>query len=88
MKQIDTYISVSEAKNKLLDLVRNLPQNNEVLAITREGLPAAILLSPERYEGLLETIEILGDKSTMRSLYKSIKQAQKGKWIKDVFHKK
>ena len=89
MRQIDQFVSVTEAKNRLLKLLRELGEKDEVLAITRGGIPAAIVLSPERYEGLLETIAVLSDSEAMRSIRRSLKQTRKGRWISDeeVFRK-
>lgn len=83
MKQVDQFVSVTDAKNRLLDLIRSLADKDEVLAITRGGVPAAVVLSPDRYEGLLETIEILSDSQAMTSLRRSLKQARKGQWVSD-----
>jgi len=83
MPQVDQYISVTDAKNRLLDLIRQLKNRHEVLAITRDGIPAAVLLSMEQYEGLIETIEVLTDQKAMRSLSRSLKQAQAGQWVSD-----
>jgi antitoxin YefM len=78
------------AREPPLAILRELGKRDEVLAITREGIPAAVVLSPERYEGLLETIEILSDSRAMQSLQRSLKQAQKERWVGDeeVFGKK
>jgi antitoxin YefM len=81
MPQVDQFVSVTEAKNKLLDLIRRLKTRQEVVAITRDGVPAAVLLSMDQFEGLMETLEILSDPKTMRSLRRSVKQAQAGKWL-------
>jgi antitoxin YefM len=81
MPHVDRYVSVTEAKNKLLDLIRNLKARQEIVAITRDGVPAAVLLSMDQFEGLTETIEILSDPGAMRSLRKSLKQAKVGKWV-------
>jgi antitoxin YefM len=35
----------------------------------------------ERFEGLMETIEILSDQKSMRALRRSLKQAEKGRWM-------
>lgn len=83
MTQVDHVISVTEAKNKLLDLIRSLAEKDEILAITRGGIPAAVVLSPERYEGILETIEILSDPQAMKSLRRSLAEARKGRWVDD-----
>ena len=81
MPHVDQYVSVTEAKNKLLDLIRNLKARQEIVAITRDGVPAAVLLSMDQFEGLTETIEILSDPGAMRSLRKSLKQAKARKWV-------
>jgi antitoxin YefM len=83
MPQVDQYISVTEAKNRLLDLIRQMKNRHEILAITRDGIPAAVLLSMEQYDGLMETIEVLVDQKAMRSLSRSLKQAQAGRWVSD-----
>ena len=83
------YIPVSKAKNHLLSLIRELEQNQEAVALTRDGVPAAVLLSVDQYRGLIETIELLADPRTMRSLKRSLKQAVDGKWLShgEVFDK-
>ena len=81
MPYIDHYVSVTDAKNHLLDLLRKLKGRQEVLAITRDGVPTAVLLSMEQYNGLMETIELLGDRQAMRSIKRSLKQAAAGRWI-------
>jgi len=81
MPYVDQYVSVTEAKNRLLDLIRKLETRHEVLAITRGGVPTAVLLSMEQYDGLLETIELLADQHAMRVLKRSLKQAQAGRWV-------
>ena len=83
MKQIDEFVSVTEAKNRLLELIRNLGEKDEILAITRGGVPAAVVLSPDRYMSLLETIEVLSDTRAMGSLRRSLKHAKKGRWLSD-----
>ncbi len=81
MPQVDEFVSVSEAKNKLLDLIRRMKHKQEIVAITRDGVPSAVLLSMGQFEGLIETIEILSDQKTMRGRRRSLKQAEKGQWV-------
>ena len=35
----------------------------------------------KKFQGLLETLEILSDEKAMKSIRKSIKEAQKGMWV-------
>ncbi len=81
MPVLDRFVSVSHAKTHLLDLVRTLEKRQDVVAITRDGTPAAVLLSMEQYEGLIETLELLSDTGARRSLRRSLRQARAGRWI-------
>lgn len=83
MPSIDRFVPITQAKDRLLDLAREVERDDSVVAITRNGVPAAILLSPAKFEGLLETVEILADARTMRALRRSIGQAAAGKWVRE-----
>lgn len=83
MPHVDRFVSVTEAKNRLLELIRNLKARQEIVAITRDGVPAAVLLSMDQFEGLTDTIELLSEPGAMRSLKRSLKQAKAGKWVSD-----
>ena len=82
MKDISTYIPISKAKTDLLNIIRRLESLDDAVAVTKNGVPAAVILSVEKYEGLLETLDILSDEKTMRSLRTSMRQARRGKWLK------
>jgi antitoxin YefM len=82
MKDISTFIPISKAKTDLLDIIRRLESVDDAVAVTKNGVPAAVILSVEKYEGLLETLDILSDEKTMRSLRTSMRQARRGKWLK------
>ena len=81
MPHVDRFVSVTEAKNKLRDLIRGMKSRQEIVAITRDGVPSAVLLSMNQFEGLMETIEILSDQKTMQALRRAMKQAKAGKWV-------
>jgi antitoxin YefM len=82
MKEIATYIPISKAKSELLDIIRRLESVEDVVAVTKNGVPAAVILSMEKYEGLLETLDILSDETAMKSLRTSMRQARQRKWLK------
>ncbi len=81
METIQEYIPVTKAKAELLDLVRKIQESNDAIAITKNGVPEAVLISMKKFKGLLESLEILSDEKAMRSIRKSIKEAQKGEWV-------
>jgi antitoxin YefM len=82
MKDIFTYIPISNAKSDLLEIIRRLENVEDAVAVTKNGVPAAVILSMDRYRGLLETLDILSDEKMMKSLRRSMRQARKGKWVK------
>ena len=81
MEIIQEYIPVTKAKAELLDLVRKIEGSNDAIAITKNGVPEAVLISMKKFKGLLESLEILSDEKAMRSIRKSIKEAQKGEGV-------
>ena len=78
---IQDYIPITRAKSKLLDIIRKIENSDDTVAITKNGVPEAVLLSMNKFEGLVETLEILSDQKTMKSIRKSIKEAREGKWL-------
>jgi PHD/YefM family antitoxin component YafN of YafNO toxin-antitoxin module len=78
---IDRSFSVSETKTKLTSLVRHVKEKNEIVALPHHGVPSAVLLNIDQFQGLIETAEILSDRKAMRSLRRSLKQVGKGEWI-------
>jgi len=81
MLTIQDYIPITKAKSKLLDIIRKIEISDDTVAITKNGIPEAVLLSINKFEGLVETLEILSDENVMKSIRKSIKEAGRGKWI-------
>ena len=61
-------MSLSEAKAKLSGLVENVERRDEEVIITRNGRPAAVLVSPDEYESWKETLAIRSDKELMREI--------------------
>lgn len=49
--------------------------------VTRRGRPVMMLISPEDYEALLETIEVLSDRTAAKRIRESWKQARAGKTV-------
>ena len=75
-------IPFTEAKAHLSEIVDRVLREQESVVVTRNGRPAAVLLSPDDLDSLEETVEILRDEDLMASLRKSRKQAAAGKRLK------
>lgn len=81
MAEIHKFIPITKAKNELLEIIRQVEKDDSTIAVTKNGVPAAVILSMEKFEGLIETLDILSDEKTMKSLKKSIRQGRAGKWV-------
>ena len=66
-------LSLSEAKIKLSSLVEKVSNMDEEIVITKNGRPAAVLVSPDEYEGWKETIFIRSDPDFVKEIKKGIK---------------
>jgi antitoxin YefM len=81
MLTIQDFIPITKAKSRLLDIIRKIENSDDTVAITKKGVPEAVLLSMKKFEGLVETLEVLSDEKAMKSIRKSIKEAREGKWL-------
>jgi antitoxin YefM len=68
-----------EAKAKLSGLVDEVERRDEEVVITRNGRPAAVLVSADEYESWKETQAIKSDKALMREIRAGLKALQTGK---------
>lgn len=75
-------IPFTEAKAHLSDLVDRTSREHERFIVTRNGRPAAVLVSPEDLESLEETVDILQDRALLDSIRKSRREASEGKSLR------
>jgi len=66
-------LSVSEAKMKLSGLIDTVNATDEEILITKNGRPAAVLVSPEEFESLKETVAVRSDLSLMKEIKKGLR---------------
>ena len=70
-------LSLSEAKMKLSELIEKVQSTDTEVVITKNGRPAAVLVSPDEFEGLRETIAIKSDEDLMTEIKKGISALKK-----------
>lgn len=75
------FISISDARATLPDLINKISKNMERITITVNGKPKAVVLSPEELESLEETAEILAIPGALESIKKSKEQIKNGQFI-------
>ena len=79
MDQIQKIIPITKAKKEFLDIVKEMTEEDSTIAVTKNGVPVSVMMTPERYEGLLESIEILADPQITKSLSKSERDFRSGR---------
>lgn len=72
-------LSLSEAKMKLSSLVEAVSTTDEEVVITKNGSPAAVLVSPDEFESWKETISIRSDLPLMKEIEEGIKSLKSKK---------
>ena len=70
---------MSDAKAGLSALVDEVSSRDEEVVITRNGRPAAVLVSPDEYESWKETQAVRGDTSLMKEIQRGLKDLKAGK---------
>jgi antitoxin YefM len=61
-------LSLSEAKMKLSELIEAVYSTDEEIVITKNGRPAAVLVSPEEFDSWKETIAIASSSDLMEEI--------------------
>lgn len=73
-----SIVSITQAKAKLLELMRELEEEGKSFVLTKNGFAVGALVPMEDYEALTETLDILSNPSLMKRIQRSLKQAKKG----------
>ena len=71
-------VSMTAMRPRLSELLSRAREHFDRFIITRRGRAEAVLLSADEFEGLLETLEILSDKSLVKRLIEADEQLSRG----------
>jgi antitoxin YefM len=72
-------LSISEAKMKLSALIDSIGVTDEEVVITKNGRPAAVLVSPDEFEGWRETLAVRSDSELMEEIKEGLQTLKKKK---------
>ncbi len=81
-------LPISEVKTRLPELVAGVAERDEEIVVTRNGRPAAMLVSYAEYQRQKETLDVLSDPDMMGQIRKSRRfyaRGAKGLSFEDVF---
>jgi len=64
-------LPLSEAKDRLSRIVNEVADRDERVMITRNGRPAAVMMSSSEFDSLLATLDLLSDPEIMAQIASS-----------------
>lgn len=73
-------LPLTEAKSKFSRIIDEVADRDERIVITRNGRPAAVLISPSELESLLATLDILSDPNMMAQIERSKRAFATGRY--------
>jgi len=74
-------LPLSDVKNRLSEVVEKVASQHDRVTITRNGRPAAVLVSPDDLESLEETLAILSNPKELSELRKGLQQLDAGEVV-------
>ncbi|HEY5900004.1 MAG TPA: type II toxin-antitoxin system Phd/YefM family antitoxin [Burkholderiales bacterium] len=81
-------LPISDVKARLPELVKDVELREDEVIVTRNGKPAATLVSYAEYERLKETLDVLSDPDLMRQIRESeayLASGKRGLSFEEVF---
>jgi prevent-host-death family protein len=74
-------LPLADVKTRLSELVTRVERQHDQVTVTRNGRPAAVVVSVEEWESLHETLAILADTDTVAAIRRAREEVARG----DVF---
>ena len=74
-------LPLAEIKAHLSEIIDEVEQQHERVILTRNGRPAAVILSLDELEGMEETMDILSDPDALRQIKESEEAIARGEYV-------
>jgi prevent-host-death family protein len=78
MVMSEVTLPLAEIKKRLSEIVDGVEEHHDRVVLTRNGRPAAVILSPDDLEALEETLDILSDPKAMREIRRAERAVETG----------
>jgi antitoxin YefM len=73
-----TTLPLAEVRANLSKLVDEAVRTHERIEVTRQGRRAAVILSADDYDSIMETLAILSDEDLVRDIREAEREAERG----------
>lgn len=74
-------ITLKKLRPGLPEVIKGIDTKLDRYIVMKRGRPVVIMISPDDYESLIETIEILSDKAALKRIITAKKEIAEGKTI-------
>jgi antitoxin YefM len=74
-------LPLAQVKSKFSEMVDRVEHTHDRIIVTRNGRPAAVMISPDDLASLEDTLELLSDPDAMRELAEAKRAAADGDYI-------
>ena len=74
-------LPLAQVKSKVSEMVDRVEHTHDRIVVTRNGRPAAVMISPDDLASLEDTLELLSDPDAMRELADAKRAAIDGDYI-------
>jgi len=75
----DLTLPLAEIKKRLSEVVDGVEERHDRVVLTRNGRPAAVILSPDDLEALEESLEILSNPKAVREIRAAEAEINRGR---------
>lgn len=78
MVMSEVTLPLAEIKKRLSEIVDGVEHHHDRVVLTRNGRPAAVIMSPDDLEALEESLDILSDPNAMREIRRAERSVDAG----------
>jgi antitoxin YefM len=79
MDDIQKIMPITAVKKNFLDIIKDITEEDSTVTVTKNGVAVGVIITPDRYVGLLETIEVLSNPAIRKALEASERDFKAGK---------
>jgi antitoxin YefM len=75
----DEVLPLAEIKKRLSEIVDGVEERHDRVLLTRNGRPAAVIMSPDDLEALEETLDLLSDPQALKAIRRAENEVARGR---------
>ena len=68
MDDIQKILPVTTVKKNFLNIIKEMSEDDSTVTVTKNGVAVGVMITPDRYISLMETIEILSNPDILKAL--------------------